>query len=475
MTTWIIVDYEPRTELDGTNAACITLMIQEKMKGMKKMQKKYHGFIVMLVLLGWVVSACQMAPSTPDAVLPETPEQPSPEEEIGFVYGEEAEVESLSIQLLESFPVMAEAVLTGYLLDGCVEIDEITAEREEQTFYLTITTIRPAGDVMCTEALVPFEEAVELDVFGLGAGTYTVIAQDKEAAFTLEQDNRPLEAPDFEEYEEGNEAMVEKMGVNVMESFPVQVSVTLTGNLPDGCTEIDQVTATRDGNTFVIEVKTRRLKGDVACTMVLVPFEEMVQLDVSGLLAGDYQVVYEDRVETFTLDVDNTLPQESSTCPAIQEDESLAQYINRALGIGYCFTMPEGFQRALDEVESNFLVVGPDYGGETMLVNRAALRVAFEPLGGLAFDAYVAQKNEQMGLGVDLEISEVMLGQTPAVMVVGYPAQVESRVVWASYGDQVFQLTFTPLAMEEQERATEDMLYLFDRVLATWTFLGLGE
>ncbi len=439
------------------------------------MKKKKRWFIIMLVLLGWMVSACQMVPSTPDAVLPETPEQPSPEEEIGFVYGEEAVVESLSIQIMESFPVMAEAVLTGYLPDGCVEIDEITAEREEQIFYLTITTIRPAGDVMCTEALVPFEEAVELDVFGLDAGTYTVIAQDKEATFTLEQDNRPLETPEFEEYEEGNEAMVEGMTVNVMESFPVQVSVTLSGNLPDGCTEIDQVTATRDGNTFDIEVTTRRLKDDVACTMVLVPFEETIQLDVLGLPAGDYQVVYDEWVKTFTLDVDNEPPQASSTCPGPQEDESLAQYINRALGMGYCFIMPEGFQRAQDEVESNFLVVGPDHGGETMLSNRAALRIAYEPLGGLDFEAYVAQKNEQMGLGVDLEISEVMLGQTPAVMVVGYPAQVDSRVIWAAYGDQVFQLTFTPLAIEEQQKATEDMLYLFDRVLATWTFLGLGE
>jgi hypothetical protein len=29
--------------------------------------------------------------------------------------------------------------------------------------------------------------------------------------------------------------------------------------------------------------------------------------------------------------------------------------------------------------------------------------------------------------------------------------------------------------MDEQPAATEDMLYLFDRVLATWTFLGLTE
>jgi inhibitor of cysteine peptidase len=68
-------------------------------------------------------------------------------------------------------------------------LDEITVEREGQDFILTVHTRRPAGDIACTMALVPFEETVSLDVEGLEAGTYTIIAQEQEATFTLEVDN----------------------------------------------------------------------------------------------------------------------------------------------------------------------------------------------------------------------------------------------------------------------------------------------
>ena len=95
------------------------------------------------------------------------------------------------------------------------------------------------------------------------------------------------------------------MTLNIMESFPVQVSVTIEGYLPDGCTELYEVNAIRDGDTFDIEVITRRPSGDVMCTMALVPFEETVDLDVLSLPAGEYTVRAGDLSETFVFDVDN--------------------------------------------------------------------------------------------------------------------------------------------------------------------------
>jgi inhibitor of cysteine peptidase len=55
-------------------------------------------------------------------------------------------------------------------------------------YKVTITTKRPA-DKMCTEALVPFEESVALEVVGLPAGTYTVEVNGVTASFTLDGDN----------------------------------------------------------------------------------------------------------------------------------------------------------------------------------------------------------------------------------------------------------------------------------------------
>jgi inhibitor of cysteine peptidase len=106
------------------------------------------------------------------------------------------------------------------------------------------------------------------------------------------------------EGEIGQNAMVDEIDVLILESFPVQVNVVVRGNLPDGCTYLDEFDVIQDGNTFNITILTTR-DPDAMCTMALVPFEETVSLDVEGLAAGEYTVVVQDQTETFTLDVDN--------------------------------------------------------------------------------------------------------------------------------------------------------------------------
>ena len=135
--------------------------------------KKIRMLLIFGFLAGILLSACGPAGA--------------PDEE--YIYGENATVESLEVLILESFPVQVNAVVSGYFPDGCTELYEIDSERDGQEFVITITTRRPAGDIACTQALVPFTETVNLDVLGLEAGTYTVIAQDQETSFTLDVDN----------------------------------------------------------------------------------------------------------------------------------------------------------------------------------------------------------------------------------------------------------------------------------------------
>jgi inhibitor of cysteine peptidase len=105
----------------------------------------------------------------------------------GIVEGE-ATVETVEILLLESFPVQVNVVVTGYLADGCTQIDEVITERQGDTFDVTITTTRDA-DAVCTQAIVPFEQTIELDVLSLEAGTYTVDVNGVTETFTLDVDN----------------------------------------------------------------------------------------------------------------------------------------------------------------------------------------------------------------------------------------------------------------------------------------------
>lgn len=100
---------------------------------------------------------------------------------------------------------------------------------------------------------------------------------------------------------------VDSIDILTRESFPVQMSATVKGNLPDPCTTITSASSQRDGNTFKINIVTNR-PADAVCVQMLSPFEQSVTLDVAGLKAGTYTVVAGDVSKTFELTADNVLP-----------------------------------------------------------------------------------------------------------------------------------------------------------------------
>jgi hypothetical protein len=262
------------------------------------------------VIVGLLIAACQPVepnyPSaTPGADL--EPAYPVDDKNGDYLYGEDAIVEFLEIILLESFPLQAQAKVIGYLRDGCEELYEIDVEKQEMDFVITLTTRRPTGDIACTEALVPFEEVVKVEIEGLDAGTYTVIAQDQKAKFELTVDN-VSQGPASDKFEYGSDAVLESMSLNIMESFPIQISVSLSGYLPNGCIQIEQINVLHDEETFYIKIITKHPVSDVSCTTAIVPFEENVTLDVEGLPAGEYTVLCDEFSEVFTFDQDNMAP-----------------------------------------------------------------------------------------------------------------------------------------------------------------------
>ncbi len=160
------------------------------------MEQNRWFFLTVFLLAATLSAACG-----PTATPVPTPAEPEPAG--GEVIQGEAVVEEIDIQILESFPVQVHIVARGYLPDGCTEIDEIEQTRSGQTFQVTITTARPAG-VACTEAIVPFEEVVALDVLGLEAGTYTVNVNGVTGSFKLDMDNEPPGGlPPSEDLDEG--------------------------------------------------------------------------------------------------------------------------------------------------------------------------------------------------------------------------------------------------------------------------------
>lgn len=160
--------------------------------------KRFSITISVLMVAGLLVLAC----AAPPAVVPgeepasqpasgsESPAAPveEPAEGSGAIQTGEAVVESVDALILESFPVQVNVVAVGYLPDGCTTIGEVTSQQNGNEFKVTITTERPA-DAMCTEAIVPYEEVIPLDVAGLPAGQYTVTVNGVSTTFELAIDN----------------------------------------------------------------------------------------------------------------------------------------------------------------------------------------------------------------------------------------------------------------------------------------------
>lgn len=117
-----------------------------------------------------------------------------------------AMIDTIDVQVLESFPVQVNVVAKGNFPDGCTTLGNVIAKETDNAFEVSVETQRPV-DALCTQALVPFEETISLDVLGLMAGVYGVNINGATSTFELLQDNI---APDSDDViTEGEETKTE--------------------------------------------------------------------------------------------------------------------------------------------------------------------------------------------------------------------------------------------------------------------------
>ena len=83
------------------------------------------------------------------------------------------------------------------------------------------------------------------------------------------------------------------------ESDPVQVTVEVTGYLPDSCTAHHETHQAQEGNTITIQITTIRPKN-IACATVITEYQE--QVFIGTLPAGDYTVIVNGVEQEFRVD-----------------------------------------------------------------------------------------------------------------------------------------------------------------------------
>lgn len=234
---------------------------------------------------------------------PSEPTVPAPpvEKEIDEEQPVDVDVTDIELRVDETVPGEVLVVLRGNLPETCIRIVDVKQRVRGDVITLSVMAVRPP-DVLCAQVLTPFEITTMLSLEGLAPGRYAVRANGAEAELNL--DEALLYSPkDTDMPSADNLAPVDEVQVNLIESLPVQASVTIRGVMPDACTKVDHFHQRVSADTIYLWVYVS-CPADRMCAQVLTPYEETLPLDLSELTAGEYVLDVNGITQTLTLEPD---------------------------------------------------------------------------------------------------------------------------------------------------------------------------
>jgi len=164
-------------------------MFLSTFQGRKTESQSLSTYLLLIVVLGalLVLASCATPGEKPTSIA----DLPA---DVADNITEPATVEEVEILLLESFPIQVQVLARGILPDSCTTLDEAATERTDNTFTVSLSTVRPAV-AECEEGELSFEQTINLDAEGLPAGKYIVDVNGVTSNFELEVDNAVLPTP----------------------------------------------------------------------------------------------------------------------------------------------------------------------------------------------------------------------------------------------------------------------------------------
>lgn len=123
---------------------------------------------------------------------------------------------------------------------------------------------------------------------------------------------------------------VKQIDIKTRQYLPIQVEVFVKGELSDTCQKLAPLQVIRQDNTFNITITTitNSPPPGLDCSSMLIPFEEIIPLEVTGLADDTYIVNVNDQSDIFQLDRDNILFQAFIEQVEVQIIESFPVQVN---------------------------------------------------------------------------------------------------------------------------------------------------
>ena len=184
-----------------------------------------------------------------------------------------APIQSVEINVAESFSPQYFLAVSSRLSNGCVKFGDYEVARDGGTIKVTVTNLEPepSGLMACDMRYGIVETNISLDSDFEPGKTYTVLVNDKSTSFTAQgrQQAKETEAP----------APIVSVVIDKVAAELPNSSLGIVSALPDGCHELAWHSPERDGDTFTVEI-TNAVQLGVPCT------EEYRTVETSMIIDG---------------------------------------------------------------------------------------------------------------------------------------------------------------------------------------------
>jgi hypothetical protein len=238
-----------------------------------------------------LMAACESAaPSTPAPPFSTVTPQDKADGRAGGLV-----IKRAGVQLLESYPVQVRLAVEGTLPTPCYGLQYQVSEPDKDGRIDVSLHAVPGEEEYCDQVITPFEETIPIGSFAQGALTVWLNGEqvdefDLGGAMSPSTPGKGAVGPVF----------VERTGLLMMESDPVQVVLTVEGHVPTPCHELRWQVSKPD-SAGRIEVEMFSISDpDTLCIQVLEAFMERIPLGsfesgsfsvwLNGVHVGDFEL-----------------------------------------------------------------------------------------------------------------------------------------------------------------------------------------
>jgi hypothetical protein len=114
---------------------------------------------------------------------------------------------------------------------------------------------------------------------------------------------------------------------------PIPVQVTVTGNLPDSCAQLELIQQKQVGSNFEFTISTVPSNAE-GCIQDTLPFRITIPLNITNLPAGTYSVEVNGVGADFQVDTGNTTSSLPTADSVIRKDDIQVDNVNVEVGVG---------------------------------------------------------------------------------------------------------------------------------------------